>query len=182
MRAKKEVIDYEHDVEKLIELGLTLDLPTVFEYYWTKNDGSGELYKPLRRDQWIEQELKIRTKKQGLIPFILNRAQREYSARCTKQNIVLKARQVGITSYVAAKFFLQTITHKGTLTMQVAHDQESAEEIFRIVQPGRMAEAERRVAELEKNEVRRNVYDRIVSAVVAMIISAAIAMHDRWLK
>ncbi len=49
-------------------------------------------------------------------------------------------------------------------------------------QPGRMAEAERRVSELEKHEVRRNVYDRIISAVVAMIISAAIAMHDRWLK
>jgi hypothetical protein len=45
----------------------------------------------------------------------------------------LKARQVGITSYVAARFFVQTITQPGTLTVQVAHDQESAEDIFRIV-------------------------------------------------
>jgi hypothetical protein len=47
---------------------------------------------------------------------------------------VLKARQVGITTYVAARYFLQTITRPGTLTVQVAHSQESAEAIFNIVQ------------------------------------------------
>src|SRR5246127_4604102 len=62
-----------------------------------------------------------------------NRAQREYSERRTRRNIVLKARQLGITTYVAARFFLQTITQPGTLSVQVAHDQEAAEEIFRIV-------------------------------------------------
>ena len=46
---------------------------------------------------------------------------------------MLKARQMGITSYIAARFFVQTITRKGTLTMLVAHDREAAEEIFRIV-------------------------------------------------
>jgi hypothetical protein len=40
---------------------------------------------------------------------------------------------VGISTYVAAKFFVQTITRPGTLTVQVAHDQRAAEEIFRIV-------------------------------------------------
>ncbi|HEY1257353.1 MAG TPA: terminase, partial [Terracidiphilus sp.] len=64
----------------------------------------------------------------------LNRAQREYSRNCSKQNIILKARQVGITTYIAARFFLQTITQPGTLTVQVAHSQESAEAIFNIVQ------------------------------------------------
>jgi hypothetical protein len=34
---------------------------------------------------------------------------------------------------VAARFFVQTITRPGTLSVQVAHDQRSAEEIFRIV-------------------------------------------------
>ena len=53
--------------------------------------------------------------------------------RCSKRNIVLKARQLGITTYVAARFFDHTITHPGTLSVQVAHDQQSAEEIFRIV-------------------------------------------------
>ncbi len=63
----------------------------------------------------------------------LNRAQQEYSRCCSKRNIVLKARQLGITTYVAARFFIQTITQPGTMTVQVAHNQESAEEIFRIV-------------------------------------------------
>ena len=38
-----------------------------------------------------------------------------------------------MTTYVAARFFIHTITQPGTLTVQVAHTQESAEEIFRIV-------------------------------------------------
>ena len=50
-----------------------------------------------------------------------------------QRNIVLKARQMGLTTWAAARFFLKTITQPGTLTLQVAHTQESAEEIFRIV-------------------------------------------------
>ena len=65
--------------------------------------------------------------------LVPNRAQREYAKTCSRRNIVLKARQMGMTTYVAARFFLQTITQPGTLTVQVAHSQESAEEIFMIV-------------------------------------------------
>jgi hypothetical protein len=86
------------------------------------------------RDQLISGLLKIRLKKGGTRLLHLNRAQQEYSRRCSKQNIVLKARQVGITTYIAARYFLQTITRPGTLTVQVAHSQESAESIFNIVQ------------------------------------------------
>ncbi len=77
--------------------------------------------------------LVIRDKRGRLIPFTLNQAQRVYAQRCSTRNIVLKARQLGITTYVAARFFVSTITRPGTLTVQVAHDQTSAEEIFRIV-------------------------------------------------
>jgi hypothetical protein len=85
------------------------------------------------RDLLIAGWLRIRLKDgmNGLLN--LNRAQREYSRSCGRRNIVLKARQVGITTYVAARFFVQTITRPGTLTVQVAHSQESAEMIFNIV-------------------------------------------------
>jgi len=86
-----------------------------------------------RRDWLIESWLRIRSKERGLVLLCMNRAQREYSRRCSKRNIVLKARQLGITTYVAARFFMQTITQPGTLSVQVAHDQESAEDIFQIV-------------------------------------------------
>jgi hypothetical protein len=86
------------------------------------------------RDQLISRLLKIRLKKGGTRLLRLNQAQQEYSKRCGKQNIVLKARQVGITTYIAARYFVQTITRPGTLTVQVAHSPESAEVIFNIVQ------------------------------------------------
>ena len=38
-----------------------------------------------------------------------------------KRNIVLKARQMGLTTWAAARFFLKTITRPGTLTLEVAH-------------------------------------------------------------
>jgi hypothetical protein len=85
------------------------------------------------QDLLIRSLLKIRVKKGGVHYFKLNRAQREYSQKCGKRNIVLKARQVGITTYIAARFFLQTITNPGTLTVQVAHTEESARAIFNIV-------------------------------------------------
>jgi len=77
--------------------------------------------------------LRVRDKRGKLRPLFLNRAQKEYANTCGKRNIVLKARQLGITSYVAARFMVHTVTHPGTLSVQVAHDQQSAEEIFRIV-------------------------------------------------
>src|SRR4029077_13495122 len=47
-------------------------------------------------------------------------------------------------------------------------------------QPGRMKLAEDRLVILEKSEIRRNVYDRIVNAAITVAISAAIALHDHW--
>jgi hypothetical protein len=47
-------------------------------------------------------------------------------------------------------------------------------------QPGRVKLLEDRVNQLEKSEIRRGVYDRIVNAAITAAISAAIAMHDRW--
>ncbi|MGH9544698.1 MAG: hypothetical protein ACRD23_05735 [Terriglobales bacterium] len=48
-------------------------------------------------------------------------------------------------------------------------------------QPGRVKLVEDRVNQLERSEIRRSVYDRIVNAAITVAISAAIAMHDRWL-
>jgi hypothetical protein len=81
----------------------------------------------------VEKLLRVRTRQGEIEPLVLNRAQQEYEGRCGRKNIVLKARQVGITTYVAARFFVHTISRRGTLSVQVAHNQESAEEIFRIV-------------------------------------------------
>ena len=47
-------------------------------------------------------------------------------------------------------------------------------------QPGRVFQLEQRLAYLEKNDVRRSVYDRILNAAIAILVSAAIAMHDHF--
>jgi hypothetical protein len=127
---------WDNEKQKLVDLGKKLDVITP-EDRWDKNGAGQVLWKPTWRDNWIEENLTIRTKTGESGLFKLNRVQREYSRLClenlAKQNIVLKARQLGITSYIAARFFVQTVTRKGTLTMLVAHDREAAEDIFRIV-------------------------------------------------
>jgi hypothetical protein len=77
--------------------------------------------------------LKVRNKSGHSVRFVLNDAQKEIDRNWSNRNIILKARQLGITTYVAARFFIDTVTRPGTLTVQVAHDQRSAEDIFRIV-------------------------------------------------
>lgn len=45
-------------------------------------------------------------------------------------------------------------------------------------QPGRMTLVENRVTSLEHNDVRHGLYERVLNAVIATGISAAIAWHD----
>jgi hypothetical protein len=80
-----------------------------------------------------EQLLLVRTRDGGTAALKANEAQAAFERRRGERNIVLKARQMGLTTWAAARFFLKTITQPGTLTLEVAHTQESAEEIFRIV-------------------------------------------------
>ena len=47
-------------------------------------------------------------------------------------------------------------------------------------QPGRMKLAEDRIYALERNDVRRGTYDRIVTAAIAFVVSAIIAAHDHF--
>jgi hypothetical protein len=80
-----------------------------------------------------ERLLLVRTREGWTAPLKANAVQRAFEQRRGARNIVLKARQVGMTTWAAGRFFLRTITCPGTLTLEVAHTQEAAEEIFRIV-------------------------------------------------
>jgi hypothetical protein len=80
-----------------------------------------------------EQLLFVRTKDGRTGPLRANAVQQLFEQRRGQRNIVLKARQMGLTTWTAARFFLKTITHPGTMTVQVAHTQDAAEEIFRMV-------------------------------------------------
>ena len=47
-------------------------------------------------------------------------------------------------------------------------------------QPGRMKEAEERIDMLERHDIRRSVYDRLVNAAITIAISAGISWHGHW--
>ena len=68
------------------------------------------------------------------LPLAANKAQRQFERERGQRNIVLKARQMGMTTWVSGRFFLKTVTAQGVLTVQVAQTREAAEGIFRIVQ------------------------------------------------
>jgi hypothetical protein len=52
--------------------------------------------------------------------------------------------------------------------------------LFGGYQPGRMKLAEDKIAALQSNDIRRSVYDRLLNAGIALAISVAIAMRDRF--
>lgn len=139
------------------------------ELYWLKYAGERldqeEPNGKTLRDLMIGNYLKIRARSGTRALLNLNRAQQEYSQRSTKRNIVLKARQVGITTYIAARFFVQTITQPGTLTVQVAHSQESAEMIFNIVRRfwENLPESTKTVLVKSRSNVRQIVFPSLDS-------------------
>jgi hypothetical protein len=80
-----------------------------------------------------ESLLRVRDRSGRNVPLVPNLVQLEYERQRGLRNIVLKARQMGISTWVTGRLFLKTITQQGTLTVQVAHTQEAAESLFRIV-------------------------------------------------
>ena len=77
--------------------------------------------------------LKVRGRDGRLYALKPNAAQQAFEAERGAANIVLKARQMGMTTWIAGRFLLKTVTRPGTLTLLVAHTQDAAEEILRIV-------------------------------------------------
>jgi hypothetical protein len=78
--------------------------------------------------------LQVRARTGECMPLRANAAQRSFEQRRGRANLVLKARQMGLTTWVAGRFFLKTITQPGVLTVQVAHTREAAEGIFGMVE------------------------------------------------
>ena len=46
-------------------------------------------------------------------------------------------------------------------------------------QPGRMSQAEERLTRLERNDIRRGVYERLLNAAISIAISTLIAFYER---
>jgi hypothetical protein len=85
--------------------------------------------------------LKIRPKAGSLVPFAFNAAQGELHRRLEEQKaktgkvraIVLKARQMGISTYVAARYFRRTISNPGIRTAIIGHERAASRNLFGLV-------------------------------------------------
>jgi len=83
---------------------------------------------------WIQRNLFIRTKDRQVIPLQFNEAQLRYYDERTDRDIILKPRQLGFTTQICGLFFADTILNPNTSSVMMAHDRDSTELIFRIVQ------------------------------------------------
>ena len=67
------------------------------------------------------------------IPFILNSTQKKLDDGLALRNIVAKARQEGVTTYVLARFTVMCLTRRNTRAVVVSHERESTERMLATV-------------------------------------------------
>ena len=115
--------------------GAGYDLQELMEFGKRLNGSPGDGPEEAGFGLWLASELlKIRNRAGRESALTANPAQEKFERDRKQRNIVVKARQMGITTWVAGRFFLKTITAPGVLTVKVAHTREAAESIFRMVQ------------------------------------------------
>jgi len=109
---------------------------------------------------WIEANLWVRTKTQEIKPLLFNAAQIDYYQHRTRRDVILKPRQLGFTTEVCALFFADCLLRPHTCSVLVAHDLDSTEQIFRIIQLywERLPEEEKARAGKPRYENRREFF------------------------
>lgn len=85
--------------------------------------------------------LRIRDKQGQIVPLVFNKAQLYLHQQCEDQlkrtgmvrKIILKGRQQGMSTYVAARFFHKTLLNPGTTTFILSHEGKSTATLFDMV-------------------------------------------------
>lgn len=85
--------------------------------------------------------LKIKTKDARITPFVFNKSQEYFHAKCEEQLkrtgrvrvVVLKGRQSGISTYVAARFYHKTSTRRAINTFILSHESSTTDKLFSMV-------------------------------------------------
>jgi hypothetical protein len=92
-------------------------------------------------EYFAEHNLKIRPKAGALAPFMWNAAQRELHRIIEEQKaqmgrvriIVLKARQLGVSTYLAARFYKLTTSNPGLRTIIIGHERPASKNLYQLV-------------------------------------------------
>lgn len=95
-------------------------------------------HRPLSAKSIIESLFKIETKDPGpdgkkVVPFVLNGAQAslDHSTLLHRMHVILKARQLGISSYIIARFLAKCMTVEGTHAAIVSHEKQATARLLR---------------------------------------------------
>ncbi|QHT60662.1 hypothetical protein GXP70_12405 [Paenibacillus lycopersici] len=83
---------------------------------------------------YIQERLFIRNKTKQVVPLLFNPIQALYWMEKTKRDIILKPRQLGFSTLTVARFFECVINEENVTAAIVAHDSDSTQKIFQIVQ------------------------------------------------
>ena len=75
--------------------------------------------------------LKILDKEKALVPFRFNKAQRHFQENRTGRDLILKARQLGMSTLVQGEMFRRTVTGTRT-TITLAHDADTTQKLRRM--------------------------------------------------
>lgn len=121
----------------------------------------------------MERLLRVRDRSGRNVKLVPNRAQVAFEERRGQRNIVLKARQMGISTWVSGRLFLKTVTRPGTLTVQVAHDLSVLKNQMGTLlgdgNSGRIADIESRVDQHERGFQRAKGFAVAIGAVFTLI-------------
>lgn len=82
---------------------------------------------------WIERYLKILDKEKKLVPLTPNKAQRHYMEHRGQRNVILKARQLGLSTIEQAEMFRKVATTT-TATITLAHDHDTTQKLRRMTE------------------------------------------------
>ena len=111
--------------------------------------------------------LKIADKSGALKPFMWNEAQRRAHALLEKQlaetgkvrAIILKARQMGISTYIAARLYHKVTTNFGKRALIVGHEQRSTDSLYGMVK--RFSEYNPLAPSLGYTNAKELIFDRL---------------------
>src|SRR5262245_42283966 len=104
-----------------------------------EGEHSARLYSDLQ--YFAQHSLRLRPKAGPLEPFVFNAAQRKLHEIIEQQRaktgrvrvVVLKARRLGVSTYVAARLYHTTINNPGLRTIIIGHERRASSNLFDLV-------------------------------------------------
>src|SRR5262245_6929801 len=129
---------------------------------------------------FAEYALRIRTKKIGTPePLVLNQAQLRLHSMLEEQRaktgrvraLILKGRQMGVSTYVAARFYHRTINSPGIRTFIVAHSDDGSRNLYQIVRRFQDSMPEELKPSVGVSNATELIFDRIDSGYLVSVAS-----------